>query len=343
LDFGAEGFTASLTDWHELLQITSPDPVCGMVYVRGLCPDNPASILARSQRRDDIGEKGTFGLQIQPPRLEKPQPSALERGDRIAHGLVNFRWPYSQYELKHKGQSKEIDAGDIGTCEEISWVNDSTVFQALRVKSASRNRIAYVDVRVGGKIRFGCPCCNRSTIQDEDDHKGDELTSILSADDFQLSTASCLYGKRLEMQLFIDGDCQAFERSSNPADYLSNCQKRRLELVPGQPKTIVATFRLVDDKNPVQAGDLARYIKAPFEKVESDLGIALDSIDMTDRLWTACLPPNYTAMQAREFCALARCVEQIMGVTSVPVSPEHGVALVYNTITTQYVDLQSTL
>jgi hypothetical protein len=145
------------------------------------------------------------------------------------------------------------------------------------------------------------------------------------------------------MQLFIDGDCQALERSSNPADYLSDCQKIRLELLPRQPKTIVATFRLVDDKNPVQAGDLACYIKAPFEKVESDLKIALDSIDMTDRLWTACVPPNYTTIQAREFCALARCVEQIIGVTSVLVSPEHGVALVYNTITPQYVDLQSTL
>src|ERR1700709_2358818 len=97
-DFGADGFTASLTDWHELLQLTCPDDTCGIVFVRGRFPNSPGAILARAQRRDDIGGKGTFGTRLQPAELD----TDLELGDRLAQGWINFPWPSTQYELKRK-------------------------------------------------------------------------------------------------------------------------------------------------------------------------------------------------------------------------------------------------
>jgi len=358
LDFGAEGYTASLTDWHELLQITSPDPICGIVYVRGNFSNNPESILARSQRRDDLGNKGTFGLQIQPQGFDIPRPSTLERGDRIAHGLVNFRWPYSQYQLRHKNEDAEV-----GTCEELSWVKDHTLFQALRLKSTSKDRTS-VNITLGGKIRFGCPCSNRPNLPDEKRENKDKLILYLTSDALQHSLVSYGYEKRLEIQLFINRQGEQFRDTFNSSEPMSHFQELIFE--PKEEKTIVATYRLVDDQPQIssQLGTLATFPGAPFEEVESDLGIAFDSfempenlpfnsIKMTDRLWTACVPANYTAIQAREFCALARCVEQIVGVASVPVasvpgvpvstSSEFGIALVKNILTAQYVDLQSTL
>src|ERR1700694_5105524 len=64
IDFGADGHTASLTDWHELLQLTVPDPTCGIVFVRGGFPNTADAILARAQQPDTSGQKGTFGLEI---------------------------------------------------------------------------------------------------------------------------------------------------------------------------------------------------------------------------------------------------------------------------------------
>lgn len=323
------------------MQLTAPDSICGIVYVRGNFPDNPESILARSQRRDDLGDKGTFGLQI-----ESQAPSLFGRAERIAHGLVNFRWPYSQYELRRKTKREEFELGDAGTCEAISWVKDGTAFQALRLKPTTQYDSPCVKVRFGGKIRFGCPCTNKPPMEKNELELEDKLSWNLTDDALQLSLSSFQYGKRLEMQLFIDGEAQELKGPPDPPDsatYWSHCQEIRFER--GRPQTIVATYSLVDDNPRLadQVENVARYKKSVLREVESHLGISDNSVEMTDRLWTACVPPNYTAIQAREFCALARCVEQIMGVTSIPISAQFGTALVYNIITSQYVNLQSTL
>jgi hypothetical protein len=111
------------------------------------------------------------------------------------------------------------------------------------------------------------------------------------------------------MQLFINEEEQKFETSSNPADYEPNYFEIGLE--NGHATTVVATYTLVNDEPPIvgELGNLARHNKAILKEAESDLGIADGSVEMTDRLWTACVPPNYSAIQTREFCALARCVE----------------------------------
>lgn len=99
-DFGADGYTASLTDWHELLQLTAPDGTCGLVFVRGQFPNTPDAILARAQRRDDSGNKGTLGTRLQPAEHN----TDLELGERRVQGWINLKWPYSQYELKKKNR-----------------------------------------------------------------------------------------------------------------------------------------------------------------------------------------------------------------------------------------------
>lgn len=40
-DFGDNGYTASVTTWHELLQATAPSRDHGVVFVRGDFPDSP--------------------------------------------------------------------------------------------------------------------------------------------------------------------------------------------------------------------------------------------------------------------------------------------------------------
>lgn len=164
-DFGANGYTASLTDWHELLQLTAPDEKCGIVFVRGDFPTLPAAILARAQRRDDTGSKGTFGTQVQRAKIH----SDLELGERRAQGWVNFRWPYTQYELLRKDDKWNEHTG---TCDEISFVRDGTVFQLLRIiwghgsslseysDSVDDQENQTVRLKAGGLVQFGCPCSN---------------------------------------------------------------------------------------------------------------------------------------------------------------------------------------
>jgi hypothetical protein len=115
-----------VTDWHELLQITAPDDCCGLVFVRGNHPNTPDAILARAQRRDD-GSKGTFGLKLLPN-------SDFTLGERITQGMANFRWPYTQYELKRTAQDESgEDKSPSGTYEMISFVKDNMVFQIVRI------------------------------------------------------------------------------------------------------------------------------------------------------------------------------------------------------------------
>jgi len=113
-----------LSDYHDLLQLTAPDDYCGIVYVRGNFQNTPDAILARAQRPDNSGLKGSFGVQIH-------RDSHFELGEKQAQGLINFRWPYIQYDLKKKPGFQD---GNSGTYEEISFVKDRTVFQIARIK-----------------------------------------------------------------------------------------------------------------------------------------------------------------------------------------------------------------
>jgi hypothetical protein len=365
-DFGADGFTASLSDWHELLQLTAPDKTCGVVFVRGQFPNTPESILARSQRRDDTGFKGTFGTRLQPAEVD----TDLELGERRAQGWVNFRWPYTQYTLKRKGDKLD---GNSGTYEQISFVRSGTVFQIIRIKWGSGSSISDFDstetqenctvkVKAGGIIRFGCPCSNDKFID-----KG--IFNLTIGDNgSRVSCVSETYQKRLEMQMTIRGtseDTRFPLEGYHPGDRHNIGANvsliRKLELSIGEPVCIVSSYALRDADDERGTVDTAS-----FEDLENYLGVSNTSLNMTDRLWTALCSTNYEASEAVEFCVVGRCVEQILGVTSLPfLSPKVGdssssrqssdemasldsqeafeTALISNLVTSQHVDVQSAL
>jgi hypothetical protein len=182
-DFGADGHTASLSGWNELLQITAPHPECGLVFARGNFPDKADAILSRAQ---NVGGGG-WGFQI-------TQSSQLRQGKNTAQGLINFRWPFLSFNLlppKGKGPASEDDV-PVGTLYTCSFVVDGTFYQIVRIvqlewanDSASLRRRAGPDVpearpsepssvpcddaspevtkpdqlltfSFGGEVRFGC-------------------------------------------------------------------------------------------------------------------------------------------------------------------------------------------
>jgi hypothetical protein len=355
-----------LTDWHELLQLTAPDKTCGVVFVRGQFPNTSDAILARAQRRDDTGFKGTFGTRLEPAEID----TDLELGERRAQGWVNFRWPYTQYTLKRKDDKLD---GNNGTYEEISFVRSGTVFQIIRIKWGSGSSISDFDstetqdnytvkVKAGGIVRFGCPCSNDTSV-------GKDTFKLGIADNAKrVSCVSETYQKRIEVQMSIRGTPEdagdplesrgADERLNTEADVSSI---RRIELSIGDPIYIVSSYALRDADDERDTVD-----NASFADLEDYLGVSNTSLNMTDRLWTALCSTNYEASEAVEFCVVGRCVEQILGVISIPfLSPgvlassslRHGraetaslksqevfeTALISNLMTPQHVDVQSSL
>jgi hypothetical protein len=343
-----------LTDWHELLQLTRPDSTCGVVFLRGRFPDNAASILSRAQRRDDGGSKGTFGTRLLHPH---PDHADVELGERKVQGWVNFRWPYTQYELVRRHPKTGLVLGT-GTSECISFVSNGTVFQITRLKwgqgssvsdydaYASRGSGATARLHVGGSIRFGCPCSNTDpkTL-----HKD---TFTISPTSSGLSCTSAKYRTRLEIGVSVNG-----QQLTLPLDAAGSVEgkwavlssEHRINLAVGESNYIVSTYALRNDED-----DRGRDVDASLPTNLMDyLGVSRESANMSDRLWTALCATNYEAVEAVEFCIVGRCVEQILGVTSVPVRRPSGsrskssgmpeTALIGNIMTYQYVDVQSML
>ncbi|KAK3326630.1 hypothetical protein B0H66DRAFT_551399 [Apodospora peruviana] len=358
LDFGSEGFTASLTDWHELLQLTRPDATCGLVFLRGPFPDNPGSILSRAQRRDDSGSKGTFGTRLLPPEPGFPD---VELGERKAQGWVNFRWPYTQHELVRK----DPRTGDIlgtGSCDSISFVSRGTVFQVNRLKWGHGSSLSEYDLgpaaaayhhannaatarfRVGGRVRFGCPCSNNNGPIVED------AFTVTPGPGAGVCCTSKKYQTRLEIGLTENGVPRRLAPRETTSDGSTKQQwidlscEDRIEIPVGDATYLVSSYALRNDAEEGDEADLSTSLPADLEDY---LGVSRESLHMTDRLWTAMCAANYEAVEAVEFCIVGRCVEQILGVTSIPVrqppggplSPER--ALIGNIMTSQYVDVQS--
>lgn len=367
LDFGDEGFTASLTDGHELVQLTRPDATCGLVYLRGSFPDNVGSILSRAQRRDDgiSFTKDTFGTTILPPQ----EADEVELGERKAQGWVNFRWPYSQYELYRK------DTEETGTCEVISFVSRGTIFQINRLKWGHGSSVsesdetgergsrggrhyrehgsptAAVRLRVGGRVRFGCPCSNdkpKSPIPEWD------RFTVKNSEQSTLDCTSEKYGTRLEVGFSENGIPLKFK--NDDGSRMVNDQvidgpwadvscEIRVQIPGGEATYFISTYALRKDS---EDDDKECSLELPAD-LQHYLGVHWESEHMTDRLWTALCSTNYEAAEAVEFCVVGRCVEQILGVTSIPVRQppaDRGLpqrAMINNIMTSQIVDVESAL
>ena len=362
-DLGDEGYTASLTDWHELLQLTAPDPTCGVVFVRGDFPGIPESMLARAQIRDDADFKGILGTRLYPPQAADD----LHLGERIAQGWVNFKWPYAQYDLKRKDEPWDASTG---TLEELSFVRDGTYFHVIRIRWGRGSTISdygantrdappektSLKIKYGGTVHFGCTCSN-GLAPDQDNFR---VTIPRNKDGSftRLNCSSSYYRTRLEMQLFIDGVPRQLPEapSSNACTEIDLTSVHEVELIRHQATVIVSTYALRgydDDSETVEP----RH----FDDLANHLGIDNQSPNMTDRLWTALCSTNYDSPEAVELSCVGRTVEQIMSVASVPFAEavrdevrgdaegagEVGEvaerALVHNIITPQYVDVQSAL
>jgi hypothetical protein len=154
VDFGKDGFTASVSDWHYLLQITAPHPSSGLVYARGDYPDRSSSILARAQDKDG---RGSWGFRIS-------HTSEIMTEDCIGQGLLNYRWPYMAYDLKLKQVPKMDGARDTGlddsdlaagTLHNCSFVKDGTVYQISVIRTGSKivtpKKLVFT---LGGQVRF---------------------------------------------------------------------------------------------------------------------------------------------------------------------------------------------
>ncbi|KAK4205403.1 hypothetical protein QBC40DRAFT_302701 [Triangularia verruculosa] len=361
LDFGSEGFTASQSESGELLQLTRPDSTCGLVFVRGQYPDNAASILARAQSGGPwyAESNRTFGTEIIPWH-RKPSFSGwnADLNARRTQGWVNFRWPYAQHGLSH-WESEHLESehwesehihNDRGSCDTISFIKDGILFQICRLNlglgssTTSRERseqegVARANLKLGGPVRFGCPCSQSPS-------------DILQSDNFTITdngiTLACRsnnYRARLEMTCFVNGVPQK-PTPSGPHDAATEGQwvdltsEHIVDIRSGEATYVVSTYALrADDEaqhDPTLPSDVADY-----------LGVSRESVNMTDRLWTALCSTNYEAIEAVQFCVIGRGAEQILGVTSVPIVrssradefPE--TALIGNIMTYQLVDVES--
>lgn len=295
-------------------------------------------------------------------------PDGVQLGERKAQGWVNFRWPYSQYELFGQDRNTGKISGT-GTCESISFVSRGTVFQINRLKWGHGSSVsdrydgdvsggepgaepepghgsksATVRFRVGGKVRFGCPCSNNNPKTPEND-----IFTVTNRGSAGLQCTSDKYNARLEIRLSENGIPRALQSSG--AHFTVNQQwvdlssEIEVHIPAGEATYLVSTFALRKDD---EDDDKDCSSDLP-DDLQDYLGISWGSVSMTDRLWTALCSTNYEAAEAVEFCVVGRCVEQILGVTSIPLRQPPGgprlseTALISNIMMPQIVHVQSAL
>lgn len=347
-DFGNDGYTASLTIWHELLQLTAPDPKCGLIYIRGDFPDTSDAILARVQNQDLAGGKGTFGIQL----LNDPADE-FQLGSVVANGLINYRWPHILYWLN----SKTFGIGTFGTC---SFVVDKIVYQIARItpgeERSTEKPTSNTDkktpvkktarFRIGGRIRFGCICTNvlhsvpehRHSVQHIDDSK--TLICRISGNTMCEAQESCQY--HLSMRLYIDGQRIAINwspkakscRSTSvnhddvPAKgqdlekYIDISADHEVELEAEKECVLILALAL-------DSGAIPRMPEnAPSsEDVKGILGVTDAHANCTSRIWLARGKEEHEQVNVDDTHAIARGIEYICSVTAVPIQYENHESL----------------
>jgi hypothetical protein len=342
LDFGEGGFTGSLSTWHELLQMTAPDPQCGVVFVRGDFPDHPESILARAQRRN---QKGTFGLGI-----GIPDDADWVQESTAAQGMINLRWPFTR--LNWTRADKRFGSVRFASYTACSFVKDGTLYQIGRILparlsssvSASEHQFdekktqTTFDIDVGGIIRFGCPS-SAASRRDNDIGQTpipapfyDNYTVYPPESDqaaYAIACTSTVHQKRLEIRLWLNREpvllsrheCESPRLRDEPHAEEFPHQVGRLHVrheatfCEERPMVMVAAFSLVDSSSTFNA---ERCDVIEYGDVQNYLGVSDASVQASYRLFNTLInPPSNT--EAFEVEAIGRAVESILGVASVPV------------------------
>ncbi|KAM7194686.1 hypothetical protein V8F20_007878 [Naviculisporaceae sp. PSN 640] len=358
-DFGENGYTASVTTWHELLQLTAPNHENGVVFVRGDFPDSPNSILARSQRRNP---RGTFGLGIyvdykSSDTEERRIPTVLEQTS--AHGMINMRYPSTRLNyVQNDAHGLPDIVADYTAC---SFVKNGTLYQIIRVapreaddspsptmgggtaSPATKPRAVFdINANIGGLFRFGSP---RNLSPDDSPHTPalDSYEEVLpdSRDDgpcYVLACQSKRYRTKLEMRLWVDRkaiDLREAKCKTAPVEYTSRIEHEvdaegwtddifYLQAVhpvriSASAINIVATFTLVDSGTVTHFSTEQRMITNT--EAQMCLGYAESSTDAPYRLWSY-IKNQAPGLEALDLNATGRCAEAILGVSVVPVPDE---------------------
>ncbi|MCJ1399477.1 hypothetical protein MMC11_002679 [Xylographa trunciseda] len=353
-DFGSGGHTASLTNWHELLQLTAPDPLCGLIYARGDFPGTAESILARAQNRDDAGGKGTFGIQLLPDA-----DLGYKLGDIIALGLINYRWPHIQYDIR----IKDWDSDYTNYFEICSFVHQKAVYQIAHIllprensaepqttpaETKARPRSKTFRFRAGGRIAFGCMCTSVGgtshnfsyTVQQMEDGKSVSCQATNNA-----CKAQSLCHCQLGMQVYVNGEQRQIRmiptQSLSTSAHSSN---NHVDTDPSGTKpddrpsshTHVEISELVDVELEAGKGGLVMVVFAftnggvpelPRNALSSDsvraiLGVTDGMNNCVSRIWTNYRIKDRDQIDDDDIMSIARCVEYICSVTAIPIIPE---------------------
>lgn len=283
---------------HEFLQVTAPDTGCGLVYVRGAFDNNPGAILARAQQKK--GGRSSFGIKA----IENQ--SGYRWGPINHEGLLNFRWPYISQDLS-------IQGCEIGALTRFAFVRHNAVYQVIRFapgallqdaktsphepdaeplephitapskrhgklnKSQPAPQIdRTVQLRLGGRLRFGCPC-EAQIAQIEHDH-------VVEKRDTALMCTIGFRKQRLEMRLFVDGEVVNIvgeKETPGLSTEVDAVYDHEITLTPGKVTLIVCSFKFCDAENL----EVTQDPMPTSGELREALGVSAESEYATDLAW----------------------------------------------------------
>ncbi len=324
LDFGRNGYTGSLTAWHELVQITAPDPSCGLVYVRGDFPDDANSMLARTQRHN---AQGTWGL-----KPEFNDQDDLRLTGPYNTGFINLRWPCAQFSLG-------CDGYEDGTYTTCSFVKENILYQVIRIvpgklstdrhganlPTQQQSEPRKLKFKIGGRVRIGCP---RNSYHSESLEDSADPAVHYSEQTKTLSFRSSLHGNSLALRMWVNRQ-QIELKPGSPIAKESTVDMtavHEVELVEDTPKVIVATFSLFNsasDETHEKINTKEGFPQLILSSVAQDyMGVADSSKNASYRLWKNILSQEDDGYDSRsdfESNTVGRSVEQILCVSSIPI------------------------
>lgn len=326
VDIGTNGYTASLSHSHRLLQMTAPDPDHGLIFVRGEFPDYAASLSARSQGSVN---SGTWGFEFK-------GDSELQFRDLDGQGFINYRWPYFNYELTHEELDSSGDEADevvrgkrgascrtAGSMFICAFIMEDSLFIVRRIqldpvdteKDQAKPRKAKsmthkIRFRVGGLLRFG------KASYDQEYTGRDQIASNagVSPTSTEFPTAQSEYAK-FGTQLFVDGVRQTGKQDRQVTELGFDLDVD----VPKGGQTVIVEVNTLRSK---RFKDLAGAKTLPTSSsIRAYLGITPESPNATAALWSTLQGDRGDSEEATEIAAIARCVERILHVSSVPEYP----------------------